>query len=186
MNNPKEINVGLDISTSVVGVCALDCATNNLVKLFAIKLTSSKFKDEYDKAEEVRRILKEELGSYSIKNIFIEEAHMRFTPGFSSAKTLFTLATFNGIVSQIAYTSFGVKPQKINVRTARKNLGIKINTKDKSKSNKEKVFDAVVERNPDFPWYKRIPTAGKNKGVEIYDQTCFDMADAWVIVAGAR
>ena len=58
-------------------------------------------KDILLKAEIVKSnlaILDEE---YCIEKIFIEENLQAFRPGFSSAKTLMTLARFNGIVSYI-------------------------------------------------------------------------------------
>jgi len=111
---------------------------------------------------------------------------MRFTPGFSSAKTLFTLSRFNGIVSYIGYELFGVKPIMINVRTGRKNLGIKINRKDKSKDSKTKIFEEVKKLHPDFPWVQHLAKTGHHKGEMVFDKHNFDMADAYVTAASGQ
>ena len=62
-------------------------------------------------------------------HVFIEENLQSFRSGFSSAQTLSTLARFNGMVSQVCYSEFGIIPEYINVNSARKNLGIKIISK---------------------------------------------------------
>lgn len=184
--NEKEwVDVGLDISTSVVGVCLIT-PSGQMKKIDAIKLTSTKYKDHYDKADVVRLYDLIDSETQQIRNIYVEESHMRFTPGFSSAKTLFSLATFNGIVCQIIYSKYGIKPIKVGVRTARKALSIKIDRKDKTKNNKEKVFDIVRSMNPDFPWAQHVAKTGKRKGQTVYSNHNFDMCDAWVICRGGQ
>ena len=188
-DHPEEekewVDVGLDISTSVVGVCLLD-SSGSLKKLDAIKLTSTKLKDHYDKADVIRDYDLIDHRTQRIRNIYVEEAHMRFTPGFSSAKTLFSLATFNGIVCQIFYSQYKVKPKKIGVRSARKALKIKVNYKDKTKNTKEKVFDIVRSMNPTFPWAQHVAKTGKKKGQTVYSNHNYDMCDAWVIARGGQ
>ena len=44
--------------------------------------------------------------AHDIQKIFIEENLQAFRPGFSSAKTLLTLARFNGIVSYLSQLEF--------------------------------------------------------------------------------
>lgn len=183
---PIRTTIGLDISTSVTGYCVLD-HNGRLIRIGAIKLTSSKLKDHFDKAEVVKEALLEAVKPGEVvEKIYVEASHMRFTPGFSSAKTLFSLAKFNGVVSHIAYELFNVKPEQIGVRSARKALGIKINTKDKSKSNKDKVFEAVRALNPNFPWETHVAKTGKSKGQAVYGKHNYDMADAWVIARGGQ
>jgi len=180
------VDVGLDISTSIVGVTILNSKTSELISMEAVKLNKARFKDVWDKADHINESLAAafDLTRYRVNRIFVEEAHMKFTPGFSSAKTLFTLSRFNGIVSYQAHVLFGVKPIMVNVRTARKQLGIKIDRKDKTKSTKDKVFEIVRTMNPGFPWEQHIAKTGHSKGQMIYGKHNFDMADAWVIVKG--
>jgi hypothetical protein len=186
----KEIDVGLDISTSVVGVVLLDARTGSYEKMFAIRLTSTKFNDIWDKADHVNEVLEKELvfnmGPYSYKRIYVEANAMAYTKGLSSAATLFTLAKFNGIVSNDIRRMLAIKPRMINVRSARKQLGIKIDRKDKSKSNKDKIFDVVRSLNPNFPWEQHVAKTGKKKGQIVYSKHNQDLADAWVICRGGQ
>lgn len=187
-DNRELVDIGLDISTSIVGLIVLNSTTGDLVSMDAIKLTGTKFTDTWDKAIEVEKELLRivDPSKYKVENIFVEEAHMKFTPGFSSAGTLFSLARFNGIVSYIAYKNLDSKPKMTNVRSARKSLGIKINYKDKSKDTKTKVFEAVKKLNPNFPWVQHVAKTGKSKGQTVWSKENFDMADAWVICEGGR
>lgn len=182
VDTKKEVCIGLDISTSVVGICVLDKATSNLEKLTYVKL--SKFKNEYDKADNMDWSWLDP--SWTISKVFIEEAAKKFSPGFSSADTIMTLGRFNGIISYETYKRTKIIPEMVNVRSARKVLGIKVNYADKSLSTKEKVLKLVAGLNPTFPWYLRISNAGKFKGQTIYDAVNQDMADAWVICKGGQ
>jgi hypothetical protein len=113
--------------------------------------------------------------------VFIEENLQSFRSGFSSAKTLLSLARFNGIVSLISYETFSVMPVHINVNSARKSLGIKIiRKKDGGKNTKDQIFEWVSD-NISFDWPKKILKSGPRKNQEIFDPSCFDMADAYVI-----
>ena len=50
----KEFNIGLDISTSNVGVCFLDADTDEILFFESIKLTSTKLENVWQKANEVK------------------------------------------------------------------------------------------------------------------------------------
>lgn len=154
--------------------------------MFAIKLTGTKFEDLWSKADYVQAELQSQIinSGFPINRIYVEENAMAFTKGFSSAGTLFTLAKFNGIVSNDARRMFGCKPKMINVRSARKQLGIKIDTKDKSTDTKTKVFNIVRTLNPTFQWTQHVAKTGKSKGKLVYDKENCDIADAWVICKG--
>lgn len=175
-----EVDVGLDISTSSVGVCILD-QNGKVLEIYPIKLTSKEFDDLYDKANTVAHIFRKIANSYRVRRIFVEEAHMKFAAGKSSAQTIATLTAFNGIVCYICYLNSNIKPNKVNVNTARKVLKIKVDRTDKSISNKEKVFRIVKELNPELPWITHVAKSGNSKGKVVYDKENYDMADAWVI-----
>jgi len=161
--------------------------TGEMIKIKTIRLDKAKFKDIWDKASEIKKSFKSIIdGQCDLKRIFVEQSHMRFTPGFSSAKTLFALSRFNGIVSYIGYELFQVKPMMINVRTGRKKLGIKIDRKDKTKDNKTKIFEAVRLLHPEFPWIQHLAKSGKQKGKMVYDKYNFDMADAYITAAAGQ
>ncbi len=171
--------IGLDISTSIIGICFLD-NNYNLVDLQNINL--KKIKCIFEKSIYTKNILEDLYNKYSFEEeieISIEEAFQSFSKGFSSAKTLSQLSRFNGIVSYLSHDIFKVKPQYLNVNSARKSLGIKI-IKDKSKNTKEQVFE-WVRKEIDFNWPEKTLKSGPNKGLVKFDESCYDMSDAYVI-----
>ena len=170
--------LGLDISTSCTGWSILS-DDGKLVQMGAINL--SRFKTLFSKAEHVAVELSKINFSYDVSSIFIEENLQAFRPGLSSAKTLLTLARFNGVVSYLARKEFSLDPYYINVNVARKTVGLKIISKKKGgKPTKEQVLDWSMNKIS-FVWPKKILKSGPRKGLEIFDPSCFDMADAYVI-----
>ena len=121
--------LALDISTSCTGYCLFD--ENGLVDIGSINL--SKHKGLFEKASQVKSAIIELDDMYHIDRVVVEENLQAFRPGLSSAKTLMTLAQFNGVVRWICYERLDVPVEAINVNTARKSVGLKINKKDKSK-----------------------------------------------------
>ena len=168
--------LSLDISTSITGYCVFN--EWNCVHIGHIDLR--KEKDFFKKVDLVKAKIEELHKQYNFKEVAIEEAFQSFGRGLSSAKTLFTLAKFNGIIQYIVF-SLGVKATVINVNNARKLVGIKVNKKDKTKNTKEQVLEQVQKLNSTLSWPKKILKSGPRKGLEIYDDCCFDRADAWVI-----
>ena len=175
--------LGLDVSTSCTGWCILD-DDGKFIDLGSIKL--SVYKSPYKKASVVRTALGELLIKYDIKNIYIEENLQAFRPGFSSAKTLSTLARFNGIVSLLCFETFNLEPEHLNVNAARKTLGIKlIRKKYGGKPTKEQVFEWVSDQIENdysgYQWPIKTLKSGRRKGEMILDSSSYDMADAYVI-----
>lgn len=177
----------MDVSTSVIGVCVLDHRTGTLIKIFPIKLTGVKFEDMWDKALEFEaQITRNWDVNWAMKRVFVEDVAKMFSPGFSSAGTIITLAKMNAIVCLTMFKLLGIKPTFVNVRSARASLGIKIDTKDKTKSTKEKVFEKVLTLCPTFPWQQHIAKTGKNANTLVYDTCNQDMGDAWVTCRGGQ
>ena len=172
------IQLGLDISTSNVGWCLLDIKTQNLVSAGVIEL--SKKKDIFEKSNEVRSVLRQISSEHAISCIAIEENLQAFRPGFSSAKTIVTLARFNGIVTLIAFEEIGPRPTFVNVNAARKLAGLKI-IKKSSVSTKEQVLDFVKKKLPDYTWPVRTLKSGPRKGLVIPADSCYDIADAYIV-----
>lgn len=166
---------GLDISTSCIGICIID--TKKEEKIF--KFFKPKGKDWLDKAESVKPFFLKLFKDYSISKVFIEENLQAFRPGLSSAKTLMSLSRFNGVVSFIIQDNFDIKPEFLNVNSARKSLGIKIERKSKL-STKEQVFSWVNEKT-NYDWPTKIMKSGPRKGLEVLEDSVYDMADAYVI-----
>lgn len=172
--------LGLDISTSCTGWCVID-PDGSLIQMGYIPLSSEK--SPFKKAQKVRQELSKLNIDYDIEKIFIEENLQAFRPGFSSAKTLLTLARFNGVVSYLVQAEFYFIPTFINVNSARKMLGIKLKrAKDGNKSTKIQVLEWVSGQLCDsHRWPSRTLKSGPRKGVVVHENGCFDMADAYVI-----
>lgn len=170
--------LSLDISTSCTGFCIFD-DENNLELISYINL--SKHKDFYEKASEVKNIMLKIKNDYNIKHIAVEENLQAFRPGLSSAKTLMTLAQFNGTVRWICHEVFSLKPESINVNAARKSIGLKINRK-LDISTKDQVREWVFENEEKIEsWPTKILKSGRNKGQVRIKNESYDMADAYVI-----
>ena len=170
------MNLGLDISTSIIGVCLFD--EENFKKMDKIDLT--KIKCIFEKAKVVENYFNKLTESYVITKIYIEDILQAFRRGMSSSKTLMQLARFNGVVSNIAYRSCGLIPVYINVNTARKQLNIKID-KNSNIEKKEQVLNWVNDDLGGYEWPKKTLSRGKNKGCVKYEKFCYDMSDSYVI-----
>ncbi len=171
--------LGLDISTSCVGWCVLDAETGSVEAASAIVLKD--IKCVFEKALRVKESLQTITLEYNVDNIAIEENLQAFRPGFSSAKTIVTLARFNGIVSWLSYKCTKVKPDFINVNHARKAVGLKIDRKS-DLSTKEQVLEWVKTNGmQDFLWPMKTLKSGPRKGRVIFDDSCYDISDAFVI-----
>jgi len=115
-----------------------------------------------------------------VSNIYIEDTLQSFSRGLSSARTLMQLSRFNGIVSNIVFRITKIKPVFINVNTARKSLGIKID-KNSVKDKKEQIMEWVDSDLGGYNWPTKIISRGPNKGRVKYEKFCYDIADAYVI-----
>lgn len=169
--------LGLDISTSIVGLTVLD-NKGRFVHMNYCDLR--KEKDFFKKCDLIRDKLKDVL-EYDIKHIYVEDIMQSFSGGMSSAKTITQLARFNGIVSYIAYELSGIAPVYLNVNTARKLLGIKID-KNSNVDKKEQVrlwVDDYMKNQ--LLWPEKVLKSGPNKGKTRLCSYCYDMADSFVI-----
>ena len=172
--------LGLDISTSNVGWCILEKNTGRFVDADAVVL--GKVSCVFRKAENVRQELKNIQDRYNITHVAIEENLQAFRPGFSSAKTIVTLARFNGMVSLMSYDVFGLSPSFINVNHARKRVGLKIDRKSET-STKDQVLNFARGRISSFEWPMRTLKSGPRKGLVLFADSCYDISDAYVIAS---
>lgn len=175
--------IGLDISTSVIGVAVLEAFTHKIVELIPICL--DKDDNVWVRSEQAEKVFAEINKKYSISMVAVEEPLKMFQTGKSSAQTLIMLANFNGIVSHAAKTVFGMTPMFINVNTARKTLSIKIDKKDKTKTTKEKVFEQVSAKVT-YNWPTKILKSGPNKGKQVIEDFGYDICDAYVIARASQ
>ena len=139
--------LGLDISTSITGATLVDDVGQVLYCEAWDMRNKNHFPSPFIKADFVKNSLLDLTIKFRIEHIFVEQSLQAFRPGFSSAKTLLTLASFNGIVSYICQDELGIKPEYIGASTARKSNGIKIPRGEKAK---QVVFQYVLDNEPNF------------------------------------
>jgi len=166
---------GLDISTSCIGVFVSDTAEEKRY-FYHFK---PKGKDWLEKASGVKIFLCELFENHKIEKVYIEENLQAFRRGLSSAKTLMSLARFNGVVSFMIKDIFDITPEFFNVNAARKSLGIKIDRKS-DLSTKEQVL-SWVNNEISHDWPTRVMKSGPRKGLVVLEDFVYDMADAYVI-----
>jgi Holliday junction resolvasome RuvABC endonuclease subunit len=175
--------LGLDVSTSNVGVCLLDTEqpqrSQNIV---AMAIPMSKIKGLYTKACAVENEIKKIAMDNSVDVIVVEAPLQAFRSRMSSAGTIAKLNRFNGIVSFIARSTFDKPVVLGNVIAVRKSVGIVLDKKSE-KSTKEQIFDWVKNR-PEFSnfcWPTKVLRSGPNSGETRYENYCYDISDAFVV-----
>jgi len=165
--------IGLDISTTIVGVAIVDPDSRSLVWTEGWDI--SKLETIYEKAETIGANLYALRSEYNVQDVFIETALKKFLPGRSRADTIIKLAKFNGIVSWIVYECFDHQPTFINVNTARSLYGLSFPRGTKGPQRKKMVIESVIEKEKtSFPY--EMARGGKN-----YKKGTDDRADAVVI-----
>jgi len=157
--------LGLDVSTSIVGVCILENDKIIYTDYVDLRKTGSFF----EKARKVETTLKEVKEKYDVKHIFIEQALMFFRRGGSTAKTMSILQRFNGIISWMCYNIYDMEPNYISPISARSKCGIKI---ARGKKAKEVVMEHFIESKEFEIIYTRFGNVQKY---------CYDIADAIVV-----
>jgi len=183
---PVEVDLGLDISSSITGVVMLDKKTGALHFMGHVPLTSTKLTNLFDKADAVIDWIKQNPPrNVKVSRIFVEANAKGYSMGFSSADTLFTLAKMNALVSYLTHKWYGVPVLDINVTSARSKIGYKNNKGDK-RPVKEKVREFVLLNNPHLPFKTRTVQVGKKKGSVVPAAGVEDEIDAWVICRGGQ
>jgi hypothetical protein len=145
-----------------------------------VPLTSTKYKNIFDKADAVLAWIQTELPDVKVRRIFVEANAKGYAAGFSSADTLFTLAKMNALVSYLTHKWFKAPVIDVNVTSARSRIGYK-NNKSVKKPVKEKVREFVLLNHPYLPFQTRTVTVGKKKGQVVPASGVEDEIDAWVL-----
>ena len=164
--------LGLDISTTIVGVALID-ANGNLIVSEHWDIT--KQDTLFEKAEMIGSLLWALKSEHNVDHVFIETALKKFIPGRSRADTLIKLAKFNGIVSWLSFDTFNQTPTFINVNTARTLYGLSFPRGTKGPQRKKMVVEAVNDKETSAFRYE-MARGGKN-----YKKGTDDRADAVVI-----
>ena len=164
--------LGLDISTTLVGIAILD-DDGRLIKSDGLDI--SKITNTFERLETVGAELYSIRSEYNITDVFIETALKKFLPGKSRADTIIKLAKFNGIISWICFECFESEPTYINVNTARSLYGLSFPRSSNGAQRKKMVIEAVIEREKTAFRYE-MARGGRN-----YKKGTDDRADAIVI-----
>lgn len=179
----RSLVLGLDVSTSVTGVCVIDPGmpldNQGSHILYLDRIDFKKCKTLWEKADlvvsELDLLSKKLQGNYCVA---LEEPLMGFRTGMSSAATITTLMRFNGIVSYISREIFKVDPNYIASSSARKLCGIKMQkTSIAGMSGKEQVFKYMSEND-----LKHVKWPAKKNGESV--DWSRDATDAYVVARG--
>ena len=173
--------LGLDVSTSIIGVTVLDAREDGSVDPIVLDhIDFKRCKTLWEKADHVRGTFYSwnELRPsefHSISHVFIEEPAMMYSPGMSSAQTIATLLRFNGLVSFFAREAWR-DPEYISASAARKLIGIKTQQVKKcGVSHKLQAFRHVMEND-----LKHVVWPTKKKSDKVVDWAA-DVVDSYVI-----
>ena len=162
--------LGLDISTSIIGSTILSTSGEVIATAAWDMRNKNHFPDIYTKYNHVQGELLDLLDKHRVSHVFIEQSLQMFRSGFSSAKTLSTLSSFNGVVTYLCYRELGIKAEHLSASSARKSCGITI---PKGTKAKEQVVKFLLDSEP---FYKVEYTKHGNIKPAYYD-----IADSIVI-----
>ena len=162
----KEVALGLDISTSKIGLCIMDYKFN-LLETELIKLnTKDELEDRCLQIEEFINNL-----DYNIKDIYIESAFIAFSGGKTSAITMSKLQRFNGMVCFMVRKLLGQQAVLLSPAKARGLVSLKIK---RGENTKLKVIEHVARSFPSDFKYDLTRHGNPKPGTD-------DRADAIVI-----
>lgn len=133
---------GFDVSTTCVGISVLD-RSENLVYYTHKKLLSSMSLEE--RAEIVMVEFGELVKRYSPCEVYVEEPAKMFGSK-STAHTMGILNRFNGMICYGIHCVTGVSPGLVNVRVARRILGIRQVRGMSKREVKKSVIDYIEGR----------------------------------------
>lgn len=173
-----ECILGLDVSSATTGWAVLDKQEKILDSGYIrTDLVSTGKKDIYLKVKTILKELHSIINNYNITTIVIEEPLKSFFKGKSSATTIAKLNFFNGMVSSVISTEFGINPKHLPASTLRSKAKIK---KDSKKGETSK--DAALRVALDKGWIAGVEYNSNGKIIpQLYDQV-----DAIVVALGGK
>ena len=138
----NKVLLGLDVSTSRIGISIIDY-NSNLLECQFVKLNS---KDELEiRCDQIKKYLQTNYNKYYIKEIYIESPFVMFSGGKTTAMTMAKLQRFNGMVSYMVRELYGVIAAPIAANKARGLVGLKIK---RGENTKLKVIEWVQSQYP--------------------------------------
>jgi len=138
----KEVILGLDVSTSRVGITIIN-SNADLLDCQVIKLNSKDTLE--DRCFQLERYLQINYNKYFIKEIYIEAPFVMFSGGKTTAMTMAKLQRFNGMVSWMVRNLYGTNTIPIAANKARGLIGLKIK---RGQNTKLKVIEWVQSQYP--------------------------------------
>jgi hypothetical protein len=169
------VYVGLDISTSIIGFCALD-ESGNLLDIDHLVL--KKEKSLYKKVDLFRAFIVKKTKNFSDIKFFVEAPLLMFKMKASMASVIALLQKFNALCCFQIYSIWNVEPILLNVASVRKTIGISLPKKKKKSEIKPIIFNHIKSLKiiPESHWtYKKTGTLKDHH---------YDECDACVVVKG--
>lgn len=163
--------LSLDVSTSCVGLAIFD-DNEKLMSLNFIKLKGDSLFQKYD--EFVNFMEENQFHKFLIKEVVVEEPLKAFKGKFTNAETIQKLSQMNSMISLWCYKNYETEPVYYNVQTARKQAFPDLKLPQKEANKKYKIWEKVVEKEPQINWIYSKRTAQLSK-------ENFDMADAYTV-----
>lgn len=164
--------LGLDISTSVVGIALCDSQDYKLHELSFIKF--KKGTNLFVKLDEFIELFESKFSTIELSHIYIEEPLKKFKGKFSNADTIQKLTQINAMISWYLYQRFKVEPEYFNVQLARSIVFPELKIPQSHPNKKYLVWESVMKAEPTINW-QYSSTTHKLK-VEM-----LDMSDAYVV-----
>lgn len=166
--------LGFDLSTSIVGVTIINNSKIILSEAWDLR-NKNKYPDIFSKIDFIKEKMRQIDSKYNLSAIYIEKSLQMFRSGFSSAKTLSTLSSFNGTVSYLCHQELGIKPEYISASSARKACNISVPRGQKAK---QVVLQFLLDNEPQF--VVEYTKAGNPK------PKYYDIADSIVIAKAGQ
>lgn len=142
MTKENHFFLGLDVSTSVVGITVMD-EFFNVILMTHVNL--GKIKDFWKKVDFIHTELEKLFENYNISETYIEEPANRFSAGMSSSHTINTLIKFNALVSWKVRNITKKEPFLITAAEARKKCGMVLHRVSKvGISHKQQVYEQIT------------------------------------------
>lgn len=142
--------LGLDVSTSVLGICAYFADGIFLLDHLEFKQKGQDKLTLWNKTDMAKEKLAQFLKQLTepLDRVVVEDPLMKFASGMSSMQTIATLLRFNALVSYSVRELTGMEPEYISAATARKACGMKLQPKKKcGMSHKEQVVSHMLQRD---------------------------------------
>lgn len=156
MDNKNEIYMGLDISTSCIGVCILENDGSEYGKVLELTHVSPKIPKKIKGVEALfvkKQVFKNEFltkwKNFGISKVIIESPLL----SSNNINTVAMLLQFNGMISDCIYETLNLIPEYITSYDARKYafpefVSIRKYNKDNEIYTKEKMINSITNNNP--------------------------------------